>query len=207
MFFKRKYIRKHQSNRFNLIKLLPLSSVLLLLFLFGFSNSYHKSWTFDWSGIRQEVKDTILKIKEFDSYSFGLRGLGRIEEYQINRQKWIKKNAFNSELLQLIDYPNGVVKVVSYETLLKRDKKLKYFLLKKSLNDTLTFIHYQMGCFGRAYTLSEFLTNFTYVNYKNDYTHLKEDLTEVEFKVLQTLFLKRKSKENYYRDLYKKSLN
>ena len=208
MFFKRKYRQKRRP-----IKIIgkPFLSVFFLFFLllhFSFSSSYDKSWNFDWSGIRPQVKDSILALKKYGNISFGTRGNGRIETKQFNRQEWISKYVFDSELIELLDYPDGTVKGLSFQILLKKQKKLKYKLLKKALNDSLTFVHFQMGCVGSGIMLNEYLSFFAFDEFQNkDFTHLKDGLTEKQFLEIKALYIERKSKEDYYIKLYREMMN
>lgn len=99
MYFKRKYQREKKPNKILGQKFFPVFLLIFVLMTYGFSNSYDSSWNYNWDNIRKEIKDSVLKIKHYGSYSFGSGGNGRIERHQLNRQRWIKKNATDSELL------------------------------------------------------------------------------------------------------------
>ena len=188
-------------------RFLPIFLLVFILFTYGFSSSYDSSWNFDWSGIRPQVKDFVLALKNYGLISFGSRGNGKIETVQFNRQIWISKNAFDYELTNLLDYPDGTVKGLSYQALLRKKKKLKFQLLKRALNDSIAFVHFQMGCIGSSLMLNEYLSFFTFDEFhKEDYSHLRENLTEREFIELKTLFINRKRKEEHYQNLYKQTI-
>ena len=203
MFFKRKYISKHQSNRFNLIKLLPLSSVLLLLFLFGFSNSYDKPWTFDWSGIKLEVKDSILKVKRFGRI---VTSASEDESYskQLYTQSWLYKNTKTSELVYLLNFPDSNIKALSYDILLKKKKVDKYSLIKKSLEDTLSFVKLAGGCLRYDMHLVEYLLKHQ-LGYKTNrvkgFYQIEKDLTLKQINEIDSLYNDLKRKEDYYKQI------
>ena len=121
------------------------------------SSFYEKSWTYNWNGIRGNIKDSI-KVVEFRGITSGTGGNGRSTIDEVLRRRWIMNKATESELLQLLEYPNGTVKAIAYEGLIrKRNFKQKTKLILHGIQDTDYPVPYQSGCEGWNMELSEYL--------------------------------------------------
>jgi len=121
------------------------------------SSFYEKSWTYNWSGIRGNIKDSI-KVIEYRGMTSGIGGNGRLEIDEVLKRRWIMNKATESELLQLLEYPNGTVKAIAYEGLIrKRNFKPKAELILHGIKDTDYQVPYQSGCLGWNMELSEYL--------------------------------------------------
>ncbi len=112
-------------------------------------------------------------------------------------------------MLKLTDYPSGNVKAIAYEGLIRKQNINVFPLLKKSLNDTLTFVYFNSGCFVNTHMLSDYL--FSHLTNLNDDAPPMINSLEINLKAVQkneiiALFKQRKSKEDYYRKEYYKSL-
>ena len=131
----KRILQRHQRDlpTIDLIPFLPIYSIGCVLFVVYFAMFYQLSWLYDWSGIRSEVKETVLEIQEIGLYQNGSR---KSEELQTR----LKTNATLGELLQLKNYPNGAVRATAYEGLLAQDNIIKYDLLLEALNDTTAFV-------------------------------------------------------------------
>lgn len=71
---------------------------------------------------------------------------------------WIMNNATEYELLNLIKYPNGTVKAIGYEGLLRRsDYSKKIDLISKSINDKEYKVYYSVGCEAIELEISQYL--------------------------------------------------
>ena len=201
MFFKRKYRQKRRP-----IKIIgkPFLSVFFLFFLllhFSFSSSYDKSWNFNWSGIRPQVKDSVLKIKRYGSL-VTVPGEDESLFSQIKTQSWLFKNTETSELLSLLDFPDSNVKALTYSILLKKKKVDKYLLIKRSLKDTLSFVELSGGCLRFDMHLAEYVLkhelNFGLKKPINSYK-IEDDLTFEQIIEIDSLFKNFKVKEELYK--------
>ena len=84
--------------------------------------------------------------------------MGRSTEYKVRTRIWVMKNATEHELLKLTKYPNGTVKAIAYEGLLRKksfDKKAELTL--KALKDTTYLLNYQSGCIGWNRKIGDYL--------------------------------------------------
>lgn len=135
----------------------PIGTIVVVGFLFLLSISYTPNWTFNWSGIRPEIRDTVELLQKYGSVTSRIVGYAGTTPQQWYRRRWVMKNATENELIKLKEHPNGVVKVAAYEGLLKRTNLNKYDLLTQALADTITFFNYQSGCVGQPMMLGEYL--------------------------------------------------
>jgi hypothetical protein len=68
------------------------------------------------------------------------------------------ENATESELLKLTVFPNGNIKAIAYEGLLrKKNFKNKTELILNAINDTIYPVYYQSGCLGNKLEIGEYL--------------------------------------------------
>src|SRR5690606_31557953 len=109
-------------NRFSIV--LPILTIIGIGILFAFSSFYEKSWSFNWNGIRNQIKDSV-QIAENGGISSGVVGYGARKPKQFDRRHWIMQNATESELIKLTEYPNGTVKTIAYEGLIRKENFLK----------------------------------------------------------------------------------
>lgn len=191
---------------------LPILTIFIVGVLYFTSFSFSKKWSFNWKGIRSNIKDSIKtldKYGEITSYAVGYSGR---TPNQWHRQNWILKNITRKELLKLIDYPSGTVKAIAYEGLL-RDEGFtnKFNLINKSLNDTLTFVHYTSSCSGTGFMLSDYVINFIGNVKKSlppseskDFPKL--NLSKKQIELINSEFEKRKEKLQYYKKEYLKTI-
>lgn len=156
-------MRKNNSNinKTNLFTvILPLLTIVVIGSLFAVSLYFEKSWIYDWHGIQSDIKDSI-KIAKNEGISSGVIGYGARKPVQFDRRHWIMKNASESELLKLTKYPNGTIKAIAYEGLIrKQDFKNKTELILKAINDQEYPIHYQSGCIGQEMYIGQYLVDF-----------------------------------------------
>ena len=152
---KTKRIKKNKVNRFWIV--FPILSIIGIGFVIILSSSFEKKWLFNWKEIRTEIKDSI-QIAELRGITNGIGGNGVSTQDEVSRRSWIMKNAKQSELLKLIEYPNGTVKAIAYEGLLrKKDFKNKMELILKTNVDTIYPVYIQTGCLGSKKKLNEYL--------------------------------------------------
>ncbi len=133
--------------------------------MFAFSSFYEKSWSYNWNGIRNQIKDSI-KVAEPNGLSSGLVGIAPSRNQQYYRQVWIMENATKSELLRLTDYPNATVKAIAYEGLIRKENfNNRADLIFKAISDKEFKIDYQAGCSWFQMSISEYLIEFVlYIN-------------------------------------------
>lgn len=191
---------------------LPVLTILIVGVLYFLSYSYSPKWNFNWKGIRPEIKDSIKSLDEYGEITSNAVGYSGRTPNQWHRQHWILKNANKEEFLKLIEYPSGTVKAIAYEGLL-RDEKFdhKFDLITKSLNDTLTFVHYSFSCGGTAFMLSDYVINFIgNINNELPPTNIKDypklNLSKKQLASINNTFRMRKEKLDYYKKEYLKTI-
>ncbi len=134
------------------------------MIIFGLCSFYEPDWHFDWQGIRPEVKNTVLEVKDrgVDHIYSGEAG-GISTQYK--KQQWLLKYATADELQKLTAYPDGTVKVIAYEGLLKDPSvKDKASIVLNVINDTVTKVYYTIGCIGDRTDVSEYVMRHTVFN-------------------------------------------
>ncbi|MEP5340636.1 MAG: hypothetical protein ABJL44_12900 [Algibacter sp.] len=129
------------------------------------STSYEDKWSYDWSEIRKPIKDSIQLIESDDFISTGVKGIAGKEPKQFKRRFWVMQNATKEELTQLIKYPNGTVKCVAYEGLLRRFNTDVYNIFKSVLNEKTEITSLYGGCEGYNTLIAEYLIGFIYGHY------------------------------------------
>ncbi|MEQ8475720.1 hypothetical protein [Fulvivirga sp.] len=153
---KKKYSRKKK----RLIFAFPILSIILIGVITIFSSMYEKSWVYNWSGIRPEIKDSI-QMAEYGGISSGIVGISGIKPKQYDRRHWIMENTTTAELLRLTEYPDGTIKTIAYEGLIRKaDYKNKTDLVFKALQDKEYQIEYYAGCEGMRMNVGEYLIEF-----------------------------------------------
>lgn len=121
---------------------------------------YEKSWSYNWNGISEQVRDSV-KVAEYGGISNGWVGIAPKKPKQFDRRFWIMKNATESELLKLTEYPNGTIKTIAYEGLLRKPIfENKVELMLKAIKDTQYSIFFRAGCEGMPMNISEYLVDF-----------------------------------------------
>ncbi|WP_075342780.1 hypothetical protein [Tenacibaculum agarivorans] len=181
----------------------PILTFTCVGVLFIFSNYYTPKWNFKWEGIRKEVKDSIVK---FDKYGM----LSYTDVDQIKRQRWVLNNLTSFEYNKLLYYPSGEVQAMCYAGLMKNSTLDKYHLFKKSLNDTLTFVTVNSGCFINEFMISDYVIN-QITNLSGNYPpifnrKIEYNLTLEERNEILNLYKERKIKEDYYKEEFHKSI-
>ena len=153
------HIKQNYSFFFPLIAIIGLTMITVL------SSFYEPGWSFNWSGIDKEIKDSIIIAKKYGITS-RIGGNGKRLDVLVDRRKWIMNNATVDELLKLTNYPNGVVKTIAYEGLIRNRKfNDKREIIFKALNDDKYPIEYQAGCIGTPMYIREYLMdNVLYID-------------------------------------------
>ena len=153
---KTKRRNNNKRNRFSIM--FPILTIIGIGIVVVLSSGYEKSWSFNWNGIRKEIKDSI-QVAELRGITSGVGGMGVSTKNEVDRRRWIMKNATESELLKLIEYPNGTVKVIAYEGLLrKKEFADRTELTLRAIKDTNYLVDYQSGCIGWSREIGEYLT-------------------------------------------------
>ena len=146
-----------QSQGLNRSIVLPISTLGGVVLIFFLSFGCESVNFFNWQGIRPEIRDTVKLIEQYGSVTSKAVGPAGKTPRQWYRRKWLMKNATESELRKLIDYPSGVVKATAYEGLIRKPDSDKYQLLNEALSDTTTFFYYEFGCGGSLMMIGEYL--------------------------------------------------
>lgn len=137
--------------------LLPILTILGIGVFISVTSLYKLNWNSNWNGIRPEIKDSI-QVSELCGITSGIGGNGISRKREVFRRLWIMKNATESELLKLTEYPNGNVKAIAYEGLLrKKEFTHKTKLTLKAIHDTTYLVDYQSGCIGWNKEIGEYL--------------------------------------------------
>jgi len=149
--------RRNNNKRSRFSILFPILTILGIGIIAVLTSGYEKSWTFNWNGIESNIKDSI-SVYKYQSISSGIGGNGRAMPEEIESRKWIMENATESELLKLTEFPNGNIKAIAYEGLLrKKNFKNKVELISNAINDTIYSVYYQSGCLGDELKVGEYL--------------------------------------------------
>ena len=152
---KRQFRYNSKRNRFSIV--FPILTIIGIGFIIAIVTNYQPNWTYSWNGIRKEIKDSI-QVAELYGITSGIGGMGVSTKREVDRRKWIMKNATQSELLKLTEYPNGTVKAIAYEGLLRRkDFTNRTELTLKAIKDTTYLLDYQSGCIGWSREIGEYL--------------------------------------------------
>jgi hypothetical protein len=145
----------NKRNRFSII--LPILTIIGIGIVIVLSSGYEKSWSYNWTEIRKEIKDSI-QVSELRGITSGIGGMGVSTKNEVDRRRWIMKNATESELLKLTEYPNGNVKAIAYEGLLrKKEFSERTELTLRAIKDTIYLVDYQSGCIGWSREIGEYL--------------------------------------------------
>lgn len=149
--------RRNNNKRTRFSILFPILTIVGIGIIVVLSSGYEKSWTFNWNGIESKIKDSI-SVYKYQSISNGIGGNGRAIPEEIESRNWIMENATESELLKLTEFPNGNIKAIAYEGLLrKKDFVSKMELILNAINDTIYSVYYQSGCLGNELEIGEYL--------------------------------------------------
>jgi hypothetical protein len=144
---------------------LPLVSLFCIILLFSSSSFYQDNWSFNWDEIRIEVKDSIL-IYERHPITSGVAGEGVSTAPEVKTRLWIMNYATIHELLLLKNYPDGTIKAIAFEGLIrKRDFSNKKEIILEAINynkvksasDNEHIVAYQSGCLVFDLSLGEYL--------------------------------------------------
>ena len=149
--------RRDNSKRSRFSILFPILTILAIGIVTVISSFYEKSWSHNWNGMSESIKDSVLVVRDI-AYTGGTGPNGRSMEKYSNKRLWIMNNATENELLNLTKYPNGTVKALGYEGLIrKRTFKRKADLILESIKDKEYKVYYSMGCEGIELDVSEYL--------------------------------------------------
>ena len=181
-------------NRFSIF--FPILSIIGIGIIAVLSSGYEKSWSYNWNGISEQVRDSI-KVAEYAGISSGWVGIAPKKPKQYDRRFWIMKNASESELLKLTEYPNGTIKTIAYEGLIrKKDFDKKSELILKALDDNEFTIEYASGCTGTPMRISEYLVEYVlFINDKSpplpDGLYNQYNLSEIEIEKIMVEYRKK----------------
>ncbi|MAB47781.1 MAG: hypothetical protein CMC05_04035 [Flavobacteriaceae bacterium] len=150
-----RHIKK--KNRFPII--LPILTIIGIGIFAVLTSFYEKTWSYNWNGINEQIRDSV-KVAENNGISSGWVGIAPRRPKQYDRRFWIMNNATESELIKLTDYPNGTIKTIAYEGLLRKPEfENKVDLMLKAIKDTEYSIFYRTGCEGMNMNISEYLVD------------------------------------------------
>lgn len=126
--------------------LFPILTIVVVGIVSAFTSNYHPRWNFNWNTIRPEIKDSIAPY-EFKYLTNGVGAMGSSTQNEVDRRRWIMSNATESELLKLTTYPNGTIKAIAYEGLLRKEEfRAKTELTVKAIQDTTYKVFFLSGC-------------------------------------------------------------
>ncbi len=161
-----------QRNRNNIKKfsrfaiVFPVLTIIGIGIFFVLSSFYEKSWSYNWNGIRNQIRDSV-KVAEYNGFTSGWVGIVPSKDKNYSNQLWIMSNATESELLRLLEYPNGTVKTIAYEGLIRKPNfNNKADLVLRAISDKQYPIYYRTGCNGMEMSIGEYLVEFLlFINY------------------------------------------
>jgi hypothetical protein len=136
-------------------------TIIGLAYFFVFSSFYQASWLYNWNGIRKFIKDSI-KIYEYTPISSSVGSYNIAIKEEVKTRKWIIEKATVKELERLTEYPNGNVKAIAYEGLIRREKyNHKKELILKAIKDTFYPVYYHTGCCENlCFNISEYIIHY-----------------------------------------------
>lgn len=149
--------RRNNRKRSRFSILFPILTIIGIGIIAVLTSGYEKSWSHNWNGVSESIKDSVLVVRDI-AYTGGIGPNGRSMEKYANKRFWIMDNATENELLNLTKYPNGAVKAIGYEGLIRNsafDKKTD--LILESIKDWEYKVYYSMGCEGIELDVSEYL--------------------------------------------------
>lgn len=143
---------------------------------------------FDWSEIRPEIKDTVLYIEKRNGIDTKFTGYSGSLSSFWKTQQWLINTAKTSELHQLIKYENSAVKGLVFQGLLERKDSKVFDYIMNSVDDEGT-VHFQLGCVGNAFGLTEYYLFLVSSPAKEDYTLEVQNylFSEDQIKILDSI--------------------
>ncbi len=170
----------------------PLFIVVLVVIFSSFSFVWEPYHYYDWSGIRPEVKDSIIKFSQ-DSYYMSCGSIGYLNDppEQEKRYQYLKKNLTFNEALKLKDFPESKVKAIAFDISVRKDATLTYPTMLEALNDTTTHLFYISGCIADSYSLAEYLNIYAFGLGLDSIPSHQEPivyLTKYQYKKLDSLY-------------------
>ena len=149
-------------NRFkkkqkSFLSVFPMITILGMAIIIFYSSYHTKEWYFDWSGIRTEIKDTVLIAKDLGIESSYI-GYSGSKSTQNERQRWLMSHANTVELRKLTKYPKATIKAIAYEGLLRDSRvKGKTTIALEAIRDTVSQVYTLYGCIGDQMNLSRYI--------------------------------------------------
>ncbi|UII24252.1 hypothetical protein [Fulvivirga ligni] len=148
---------KYQKYQIKSLSTMTLSAILITGTSFFLASSYEEKWTFNWAGIHNSIKDSVMVAVSAPMTS-GIGGDGISTTNEVERRYWIMKTAHISELKKLTTYPNGNIRAIAYEGLLrKRDLNNKADLILSAISENTYAVEFQSGCLGETLSIGEYL--------------------------------------------------
>ena len=147
--------RKKRDNSFKGFIRIIIFLALLFVFIMSFvifSKQTKRYQDFDWTGIRSEIKDSIVSFEQNSTYNYYGNQNNSPDLYF-----WFSKNVNNNELKKFTHYPYGKIKAISYAALIRKGNHDNYALIKQALSDTISYISIEEGCLERDYLIGEYL--------------------------------------------------
>lgn len=139
---------------------LALSFVTLTFFILFILNKENEKvhHHFDWTGIRKEIRDTLIAIDHLGNLDGPFRGVNGTVSQQYKRILWFRKNVTIEEAERLAKYPSAPIKVLAFHELLGKRHPAAIEMLRANIQDT-TWIYYGSGCEYQQEKLNEYLFN------------------------------------------------
>ena len=134
--------------------------LLIIVTIFIVSFSYEESWSYSWEGIRENVKDSI-GLYEKQSITSGIGGNGENYSFEVKRRQWIMNYATIDEFKKLTKYPDGTIKAIAYQGLLRKEfYPQKKELILQIFKEEKSWVAYQSGCFGYTLKLKDYFMTY-----------------------------------------------
>ena len=132
---------------------------------------------FNWSGIRPQIKDTVIALSDYGCITNYRVGLFGDISYQWYRANWFKENASAEELKQLLYYNDGVIRGYAFDGLVLKKDTMIFEYMKDSFNDSI-IVYTLYGCVGTGVQLWEYYlsTNLK----KNGYRFNQQQKNELD---------------------------
>ncbi len=210
-----KYKRKHNKKGNQKWTLhLPIVSLLLVIILIVFLSGYRDTWLYNWSNINPQIKDTVKSIHKYHFLPSEKVKKSGERLLQYNRIKWFVNNANEYELNKLTNYPSGVIKAITYKTLINRQVDNAFEIIVKAINDTTHFVYVDFGVYGYdecmiGEYIIRYVFNLNYVKfppYPEYVKYISNRLTENQIKYILDLYMERRLLRSHYLSNFYKNI-
>jgi len=134
----------------------PFIGILTMGFITFVTIHKEPHWTYNWTGIRKNIKDSLIAMDKRRVIPIGL------DDIEVIRKKWVMRNATEVELLKLTESPSTTIKTIAYEGLLRKTNfNQKDKLIIEAIKDTTCILFLDSPCSSFDISIGEYFVNYT----------------------------------------------